>query len=50
VRIQKVLTDIGKVERFNGRLVEVIASHHFCSNEDLEKALNHRKLAQAMKD
>ncbi|TQE98281.1 MAG: transposase, partial [Spiribacter salinus] len=56
----------GVVERFNGRLCEVIASHHFRSAEDLEtttkryvwlynqhigqKALNHRTPVQAMKD
>ena len=56
----------GMVERFNGRLAEVIASHHFRSAEDLEttikryvwlynqhigqKALSHRTPVQAMKD
>jgi transposase InsO family protein len=56
----------GMVERFNGRLSEVIASHHFNGADDLEttlkryawlynqhigqKALNHRTPVQAMKD
>ena len=56
----------GMVERFNGRLSEVIASHHFNNADELEttlqryvwlynhhlgqKALGHRSPVQAMKD
>ena len=30
----------GMVERFNGRIEEVLQSHHFCSGEDLEATLH----------
>jgi transposase InsO family protein len=56
----------GMVERFNGRIAEVLQTHHFASTEDLEttlhryvnlynhhipqKALNHRSPVQRMKE
>jgi transposase InsO family protein len=54
------------VERFNGRIAEVLQTHHFASTEDLEatlhryvnlynhhipqKALNHQSPVQRMKE
>lgn len=56
----------GMVERFNGRIAEVLQTHHFASTEDLEttlhryadlynhhipqKALNHRSPVQSLKE
>ncbi|WP_143898664.1 integrase core domain-containing protein, partial [Tepidimonas taiwanensis] len=37
-RVRRPQTN-GMVERFNGRIEEVLRSHHFISGEDLEKTL-----------